>query len=154
MKNSTDKAADQSDALLAEFPVRVAIPVQWGDQDALGHVNAARYLTWFETARVEMLKQLGWKRVQAAGIGPILASITCNYRRPVHFPDTVTIGGRVERIGRTSIIVTHAIASLSQGTIVADGTSVVVTYDYDSKQPVPVPDDLKRAIAGLSEERE
>ncbi len=135
---------------LADFPIHVSVPVQWGDQDALGHVNAARYLTWFETARVEMLHRLGWKRVAASGVGPIVASITCNYRSPIHFPDTIIIGGRVERIGRSSIHVGTSIFSQQQGQIAADGTSIVVMYDYEAKRPVPVSDELRAAIQELA----
>ncbi len=135
---------------LTDFPVQVAIPVQWGDQDVLGHVNAARYLTWFETARVELLRRLGWSKVVAVGTGPILASLTCNYRRPVHFPDTVTIGARVEKLGRTSIHIAHVLYSESQATLVADSTSVVVTFDYDNKCPVPIPQELRQAISNLA----
>ena len=32
-------------------------------------------------------------------IGPILAAITCNYRRPVTYPDTVRCGARISRLG-------------------------------------------------------
>ncbi|MDA7977527.1 MAG: acyl-CoA thioesterase [Pirellulales bacterium] len=134
---------------LSNFPVQVAMPVQWGDQDALGHVNAACYLTWFETARVELLRRLGWRRIAAEGVGPIVASITCNYRRPVLHPDTVIIGARVERVGRTSVQVEHAIWSEAHSAIVADGTSTVVTYDYEAKCPTPVPDELRAAIDSL-----
>ena len=37
-------------ALLAEFPVVVVQPVQWGEQDPLGHVNHVTYFRWYETA--------------------------------------------------------------------------------------------------------
>ena len=37
---------------LRDFPLVVEIPVQWGDQDAFGHVNNAAYFRWFESARI------------------------------------------------------------------------------------------------------
>ena len=36
---------------LTDFPTTVTLPVQWGDQDAFGHVNNTVYLRWFESAR-------------------------------------------------------------------------------------------------------
>jgi len=41
------------------FPVVVALPVQWGDMDALSHVNNARYFTWFEGARIALFRRVG-----------------------------------------------------------------------------------------------
>ena len=91
-------------AEMAEFPVVVRWPVQWGDQDAFGHVNNTVYFRWFETCRIEYLERLGFNAMmQRAQIGPILAAIKCQYRKPVTFPDTVQIGARVTRLGRASM---------------------------------------------------
>ncbi len=46
--------------LLSDLPVRVTIPVAWGDQDALQHVNNTVYFRWFETARVSLFRRVGW----------------------------------------------------------------------------------------------
>ena len=46
-------------AALAGFPVVVSWPVQWGDQDAFGHVNNTIYFRWFESGRIAYLKRLG-----------------------------------------------------------------------------------------------
>lgn len=43
------------------FPVVVRIPVLWGDMDALGHVNNARYFAWFESARIALFERVGEK---------------------------------------------------------------------------------------------
>ena len=43
----------------ALFRVKVDMDVRWGDMDALGHVNNARYLTFFETGRIAYFERLG-----------------------------------------------------------------------------------------------
>src|SRR5947209_15630375 len=91
---------------LEGFPVVLTVAVQWGDQDAFGHVNNTVYFRWFESARIAYCARLGLSGSRAA-IGPILASITCHYRRQLTFPDTVRIGARVTRIGRTSLTMEH-----------------------------------------------
>ena len=65
-------------AELADFPVQIAIPVQWGDQDGFGHVNGVMYLKWFESARVAYLErsELGNLMEVHDGAGPILATIS------------------------------------------------------------------------------
>ena len=81
---------------LSSHPIVITLPVQWGDQDALGHVNNIIYFRWCESARIEYLRRLG---VDAAGsgraVGIILAAIGCDFRRPVTYPDTVHVGARV-----------------------------------------------------------
>jgi acyl-CoA thioester hydrolase len=136
---------------LAGFSVVVSWPVQWGDQDAYGHVNNTVYFRWVETARVKYLEQL---EQLAAGAGesilePILASISCNYRRQVKYPDTVRIALRVTRIGRSSISMEHKLWSESQQAIVADGQGTVVTFDYTANRSCPVPPEMRAAIAQL-----
>ena len=90
---------------LQEFPVVITVPVQWGDQDSFGHVNNTIPFRWFESARIAYLEQsdLG-HLMDANGLGPILAAIGCNYRRQLHYPDTVHVGARVASIGRTSMV--------------------------------------------------
>src|SRR5262245_14878734 len=97
---------------LRDLPIVVEIPVQWGDQDAFGHVNNAVYFRWFESARIAYLEavKLG-DRTAAGGLGPILAAIDCNYRRQVKYPDTIRVGARVTRIGRSSIGIEHKLWS-------------------------------------------
>ena len=85
---------------LQEYPIRFSIPVQWGDQDSFGHVNNLMYLRWCESARIYYLNDTGiWDLYRTDNIGPILASIHCNFRQPVVFPDQVHTGAKLSRIG-------------------------------------------------------
>jgi len=140
----------QHNSLLAAFPVVIALPVQWGDQDAFGHVNNTVPFRWFESARIAYSQRIGlFELYQALGIGPILAATACNYRRQVTFPDTVLVGIRVVRIGRSSLGMEQAAVSQNQGAVVADGTSTSVVFDYRANQSRPVPVSIRSAIETL-----
>ena len=135
---------------LAGYPVVISIPIQWGDQDAFGHVNGVVYFRWFESSRVEYFNRSGLGHVMNnQGVGPILASIKCDYRRQLKHPDTVHIGGRITGFGRTSMRMSHAIYSESQQAIAAEGESVVVMFDYLAQRPAQVPEEVKTAIERL-----
>ena len=133
-------------------PVTVSIPVQWGDMDALGHVNNARFFGWFESARIALFQRIGVATTPSA-VGPILATTTCDFLRPVVYPATVEVGVRVSRIGETSIGMEYEVrdASATEGTatVYARGTSVAVLVDYGTMQKVRVPDAIRTAIAAL-----
>ena len=135
---------------LANFPVVIWLPVQWGDQDAFGHVNNTVYFRWCESARIEYLDKLGLRDPkEAEGIGPILAAISCNYRRPVTFPDQVQVGAQITRLGRSSLTMEHRIYSETQQQLVADATSTLVIYDYHRQASQPIPDDIRKRIEQL-----
>jgi acyl-CoA thioester hydrolase len=142
--------SDEVEALLAGYSVVIALPVQWGDQDAFAHVNNVVYFRWFESARIAFFRRIGllaqWDDQQR---GPILAASSCDYRRSIVFPDAVRVGIRATRIGRSSIGLEHRIVSEAQQSLAAEGTSTTVFYDYSAGRPHPVPEDVRRAIEEL-----
>jgi len=130
------------------FHVWITLPIQWGDQDAFGHVNNTVYLRWFESARIlygdrARLSQPG------QAVGPILAAISCNYRRQLTYPDTVHVGARITRIGNSSLKMEHRIISERLAAVAADGDSTLVAFDYTAQKPVPVPAPVRAAIEQL-----
>jgi acyl-CoA thioester hydrolase len=139
-----------ADDLLAGYPVVITLPVQWGDMDAFAHVNNVVYFRWFESARIAYFERIGvMKHLSGEDLGPILASSSCDFRRPVVFPDTVRVGIRATRVGRTSIALEHRIVSERQQALAAEGTATTVWYDYAAGRPHPVPDGVRRVIEEL-----
>jgi acyl-CoA thioester hydrolase len=132
------------------YPVVITVPLLWGDHDAFGHVNNLAYLRWCETARVEYLLRIGmWPSLPPQGVGPILAGISCNYKRPLTFPDTVYVGARVTRIGNRSFRMQHSIVSQALDAVAAEVDSTIVILDYGLNQTVPVPESCRKAIDDL-----
>jgi acyl-CoA thioester hydrolase len=135
----------------AAFPVVVTFPVHWGEMDALGHVNHARYFTWFESARIALFGRIGVVATRnQTGIGPILATATCDFLRPVTFPATVVVGTRVTKVGRTSIAMEYAAwIEAEPDQPVARGNTVAVMLDYRSSEKVDVPAEVRVRIEAL-----
>ncbi len=129
---------------LAGYRTITTLPVQWGDQDAFGHVNNVVYFRWFESARIDLLSVFPSSvTMSGTGLGPILASMKCDYRRQLRFPDTVYIGSKITRIGRSSADIGHAIFSLQQEQTVAEASSVFVIFDYSAQRVTRIPEDLR-----------
>jgi acyl-CoA thioester hydrolase len=135
---------------LIDFPVVVTIPLLWGDHDEFGHVNNLAYLRWSETARVEYLARIGfWPPLPPKGVGPILASISCDYKRVLTYPDITYTGARVTRIGNRSFQLQHRVVSKALDTIAAEVLSTIVVLDYANNKAVPIPESCRRAIEEL-----
>lgn len=132
-------------AKLAGYRTITCLPVQWGEQDAFGHVNNIVYFRWFESARIDLLNDChSAVTMSGSGLGPILASIKCDYRRQIRFPDTVYVGSKITRVGRSSAEISHAIVSTEHMEVVAEGVSVVVIFDYTAQRVTRIPDDLRQ----------
>jgi acyl-CoA thioester hydrolase len=144
---------DHASDPLEGFQVWVDVAVAWGDMDAFAHVNNTVYFRWFETSPIAYLERIGFRT--GAGvpmkIGPILASTGCRFRRPVTFPDRIRVGARVTEIMEDRLIFEHRVMSHTSGALVAEGTGVVVTYDYERGIKAKVPDAVREAIASLGE---
>ena len=145
---------------LESFPVLVAIPVQWGDQDAFGHVNNAVFFRWIESSRIAYCSRVGLysqPQGETASAAPaatikadlILAAASCDYRSPVVFPDTVVVGARTSRVGNSSITMEHAVYSLAQKRLAAEGRATIVYYDYAVGRSLRLPDPVRQAIDAL-----
>ncbi len=132
------------------FPVWVTLPVQWGDQDAFGHVNNTVYFRWFESARITYGGRIDLSESgDGRKVAPILAAITCNYRRQLKYPDTVHVGARITRIGRSSLTMEHRLVSEFWRAVAAEGDSTLVAFDYAAQKPVPVPAAVRSRIEQL-----
>lgn len=137
-------------APLQDFPVVIALPVQWGEQDAYGHVNNAVYFRWVESSRIAYTERLGFAGLmRETQVGPILASVTCDYRRQIIFPDEVRVGSRVTRLGRTSFGMEHRIVTTSNLAVAAEARSTIVLFDYRAQTPTPLTEAIREAVRRL-----
>jgi acyl-CoA thioester hydrolase len=137
-------------ALLAGFPVVVELPVVWGEMDSYQHVNNVVYFRYFESARLEYFRRLGWFEYErVTGIGPILAATQARFRKPLTYPDTIWVGARVPDLGVDRFTMHHLLVSHNLGAVAAEGQGTVVTFHYAQGKKVDIPDELRRRIAEL-----
>ncbi len=133
--------------LLEGYPIVVTTMVAWGDMDANRHVNNVVYFRYIEHARLHYFGVLGFSKLQRdTGVGPILAYADCRFRRPLEYPDTVSIGTRIrdiesDRFVMDSIVVSHALQDIA-----AVGQQRLVSYNYRQNQKAPLPDEIRRRI--------
>jgi len=138
----------ETDKTLSTFPVVVPIVVRFRDLDALGHVNNAVYLTYFEMARVAYYQALVGLR-SLDDFDFILAEVTCRYRSPAWLGETLLVGIRIPSMGRKSFVFEYEIRDQASGRLVAEGRSVQVMYDYQARRSKPIPDDFVAKVEAL-----
>jgi acyl-CoA thioester hydrolase len=132
------------------YPITIAFDVLWGDMDAFGHVNNARYFTWFESCRTVYFLRLGLRMDQPSPLGPIVASVSCDYLAPVVYPASLVAGVRVTKIGNTSFSMDYGLWKKDMpDPLLARGTSVVVLFDYVAQKKVRLPNEMRDEIAKI-----
>jgi acyl-CoA thioester hydrolase len=121
--------------------------VRFGDLDAMKHLNNVVFLRYFETARINYLNALMDSHDpvnRADGFGFIFASCTIDYRSPAHFDEEVAIRVRPAEIGTKSLKLEFEMAVGER--LIAEGHGILVGYDYESGETVPLPDALKKRL--------
>jgi acyl-CoA thioester hydrolase len=134
---------------LAGWPIVIEIPVAWGEMDANGHVNNIVFFRYFESARIEYLVAIDFVGGSGAGIGPILGSTNCRFRRPIVYPDRLRVGARSTAVAEDRFTMEYAIVSEAGGHVAAQGGGVVVAYDYGRGAKAALPAAVRAAIERL-----
>ena len=115
------------------FKFSTHIEVRFRDLDALGHVNNAVYLTYFEIARLHYWKKLfGSEAFNRYGF--VVVRAECNYRSPAHAGEVLQVFAKVSELKRSSFIFEYEIVEAQTGRIVADGSTVQACFDPEAKR--------------------
>ncbi len=130
-----------------QFRFSVNIPVRFGDMDALGHVNNAKYLTYFEEARLAYwvnLFPVDYTNIQSIGL--IVANARVDFRAPARLGDILAVHIRVPDFGTKSFPMEYRIENAKTKTVIAEGSTLQVMYDYGRAVTIPVPEEVKQRI--------
>lgn len=137
------------------LPVTVTLPILWGDMDSMGHVNNARYFTWFESARIELFRRVGMETGGTPSEGPILARADCEFLVALEWPGDVVVGTGISRIGTKSFTMVYELARADDpDRVAARGEGVIVMLDYRRGETVQISDALRERLEGLRVESE
>jgi acyl-CoA thioester hydrolase len=130
-----------------QHPIHTDITVAWADMDALQHVNNAVYLRYFEIARIDFLNKINlFDTISPGGVGPVISENNIRYKRPVTFPDTLTVGLTISDIKTDRFVMNYSVFSHSQNAITTTGTSKVVMFDFKTGQKAPISASLLAAL--------
>ncbi len=130
----------------SDFPVLREQPTRWSDDDVYGHVNNVVHYLMFDTAvNGWLIEATGTDIRRLPAIG-VVVETSCRYFAELRFPEIVTAGIGLERLGTTSVV--YRLALFGQGSVepAAVGRFVHVYVDAASRRPVPVPAEIRAAL--------
>src|SRR5947209_9902551 len=108
------------------------------------------YIRNCENARLEYFRQMGWFEYEdKTGVGPILAATQARFRKPLTYPDTISVGVCVTEIGADRFNMEYRIVSHGLDEVATEGTALIVTMHYATGKKVPIPAEVLQMIFKL-----
>src|SRR3954465_14749326 len=86
------------------FPVLRSLPTRWNDVDVYGHVNNVVHYLMFDTAVNGWLIEASGTDIRELPAIGVVVETSCRYFAELRFPDVVTAGVGLERLGTTSVV--------------------------------------------------
>ncbi len=123
------------------------ITVRYAETDRMGVTHHAVYPIWFEIARTDYIKKaaMSYAEMERQGVMIPVTGISCKYRRPSGYDDTLVITARVTRLSPARIEFSYTAAKKGEADILCEGTSAHAFVDSQTFRPL----NLKRAMPEL-----
>jgi acyl-CoA thioester hydrolase len=122
--------------------------VRWGDLDALQHMNNVEFLRFYETARIDYIRDLipGHAPGDGGQFGFIFAEAHINFRAPAFLDDVIRTYVWAGELRRSAVRIDFEMVVEGDGRKVADGWGMLVGYDYDAGKAQPLPDAVRERV--------
>ena len=119
------------------------VTVRYSDQDTMGHVNNCSYAAYVEQSRVRFIRDLLDLENQP-NIDFLLANVSINYLKEMHFPATLDVGARVLKLGNKSVTTGYGIfiGEICYST----ATSINVFLNLKTRETVLMPDHIRTIL--------
>jgi acyl-CoA thioester hydrolase len=135
-------------ATLDDYPIRTSEKLRFADTDRNGHVSNAVFAVCCQNARMELLHDRS--RVPLSIDAQfVVARLTLEFVKEMHWPGTVEIGTRLDRVGSSSVTISQSL--FLEGSCVANATSTVVLVDRSTRRATPLPEETASALRALTD---
>ena len=121
----------------------IKLRVRYSDTDQMGYVYYGRYASYYEVARVELFRNLGfsYKKLEEEGIGMPVIDMETKYLLPIKYDEEITIRTKIEKLPSSRIIFHYEI--LNQNNDLANTAKTTLTFiNLLNKKPVRTPKEL------------
>ena len=137
--------------LRTDFKVFRSLQTRWADNDMYGHMNNVVHYQLFDTAINQWLIEEGLLDPLNGAIVGLVVETGCRYHAEAMFPDRVTAGICVTRLGGSSVTYTIGLFRNDEDTAFADGSFVHVYVDRMSRRPVQLPNPWREKLGEIAQ---
>ena len=130
-----------------------SIPTRWMDNDAYGHMNNVVHYSLFDTAVNGWLIDQGVLDIHRGVRIGLVVETGCRYFAEMAFPDIVTAGLRVVRLGTSSVRYEIGLFRNDDQQAAAEGFFVHVYVDAATRRPAPLDPALRACLERIQADR-
>jgi acyl-CoA thioester hydrolase len=123
------------------------VRVRYAETDQMGVVYYANYFVWFEVARADLLRTLGWsyREMEHAGVSLPVIEAHCEYRRPAKYDDELEVMTEGRLLSPVRMEFTYEVR-LRDGDVAAAGRTVHAALDARGR-PCRLPARVREVFA-------
>ena len=123
------------------------IRIRYADTDQMGYVYYGRYANFYEIARVELFRSLGfsYKDLEDKGVGMPVIEMNSKFLLPIKYDEEIKIVTYIKKIPNSKITFTYTLFN-SEGLIVNEAKTILTFIDLKRKRPVRIPNELMTII--------
>ena len=132
-----------------DFRLFRPLATRWMDNDVYGHVNNVVYYSYFDTVVNLYLVEQGVLDIEHSSVIGLVVETACQYFAPIAFPDIVSAGLRVAKLGTSSVRYEIGIFRAEDQSASAQGHFIHVYVDRVTRRPAPLAVPLRRALEKL-----
>ena len=126
------------------------IQTRWMDNDIYGHMNNVVHYSLFDTAVNGWLIGAGALDIHGGDQIGVVVETGCRYFTEMAFPDMVTAGIRVAKLGSSSVRYEVGLFRNDEQTAAAEGFFVHVYVDRTTRRPKPLNGRLRDVLEGIA----
>ena len=129
------------------YSFETKLRVRYAETDQMGYVYYGNYASYFEVARVDMLRSIGlsYKGMEESGIMMPVLELKCKYIKPAFYDDLLTVKVIISEIPKTRILFNYELTNES-GALIHLGETTLVFVNMETKRPCNCPDILLNKI--------
>lgn len=111
------------------------LTVRYAETDQMGIVHHSNYAVWFEAARTDFLKQIGFSYggIEEKGVLLPLYELNTKFKKPALYEDEVIIKTRLEKITKVRIIFSYTAIREKDSTVLATGETMHAWTDRNMR---------------------
>ena len=125
------------------------------DLDAMGHVNNAVQLFYYDSGRLNYFETLQQKDIDWRTFDLVIVHISCDFFRSIYFKNKILVETKVLEIGNKSLkIMQRIVEDNADRTLLSTCYSVLSGYDKLNDISKPIPPEFKEKIIGFEKMEE
>jgi len=125
------------------------ITTRWFDNDVYGHMNNTVHYQLFDTAVNGYLMEQGLLDFKSGPTVFLVVETGCKYFSELAFPDVISAGLRVKKLGSSSVTYEVGLFRGDVGEASAEGHFVHVNVDRETRQPVVINEAYRKKLSLL-----